>query len=84
MLSVVHPHPGGLAFRRCIWWLPWWLRRKRVCLQWGRPRFNPWVGKIPWGRKWQPSPVFLLGKSHGWRSLAGYSPLDHEESDRTE
>ena len=33
-----------------------------------RPRFNPWVGKVPWRRKWQPTPVFLSGKSHGQRS----------------
>ena len=39
----------------------------------GRPRFNPWV-KIPWRRKWQPTPVFLPGKSRAKRSLAGYSP----------
>ena len=35
-------------------------------------RFDPWVGKIPWRRKWQPTPVFLPGESHGQRSLAGY------------
>jgi len=35
--------------------------------------FNPWVGKIPWRRAWQPAPVFLLGESHGQRGLAGYS-----------
>ena len=40
----------------------------------GRPGFDPWVGKIPWRGKWQPTPVFLSGKSHGQRSLAGYSP----------
>ena len=39
--------------------------------------FNPWVGKIPWRRKWQPTPVFLPGKSHGQRSLMGYSPGGH-------
>jgi len=39
-----------------------------------RHRFDPWVGKIPWRRKQRPTPVFLLGKSHGQRSLAGYSP----------
>ena len=33
--------------------LPWWLRRLSICLQCGRPGFNPWVGKIPWRRKWQ-------------------------------
>ena len=36
--------------------------------------FDPWVEKIPWRRAWQPTPVFLLGKSHRQRSLAGYSP----------
>ena len=38
-----------------------------------RHRFHPWVGKIPWRRKWQPTPVFLPGKSHGQRSLVGLS-----------
>ena len=36
--------------------------------------FHPWIGKIPWRRKWQPTPVLLPGKSHGWRSLEGCSP----------
>ena len=36
--------------------------------------FDPWVGKVPWSRKWQPTPVFLPGKFHGHRSLTGYSP----------
>ena len=44
-----------------------------VCLQCGRPGFNPWVGKIPVRRKWQPTPVLLPGESHGQRSLVGYS-----------
>ena len=35
----------------------------------GDPEFDPWVGKIPWRRKWQPTPVFLPGKSHGQRTL---------------
>jgi len=42
------------------------------------------VGKIPWRRAWQPAPVFLPGESHGQRSLAGYSPWGHKESDTTE
>ena len=46
--------------------------------------FDPWVGKIPWRRKWQPTPVFLTGKSHGQRNLAGYSPWGLEESDTAE
>ena len=36
----------------------------------GTPGFSPWVRKIPWRREWQPTPVFLLGKSHGQRNLA--------------
>ena len=48
-----------------------------------RATFSPWVGKIPWRRKWQPTPVFLPGKFHGQRSLAGYSPWGHKESDTT-
>ena len=47
-------------------------------------RFNLWVGNIPWSRKWQLAPVFLPGKSLGWRSLANYSPWGHKESDVTE
>jgi len=39
-----------------------------------RHRLEHWVGKIPWRRAWQPSPAFLLGESHGQRSLAGYGP----------
>ena len=42
------------------------------------------VRKIPWNRTWQPAPVFLPGKLHGQRSLVGYSPWDHKESDMTE
>ena len=49
----------------------------------GRPGFNPWVRKILWRRKWQPTPVPLPGKSHGWRSLVGYSPWGRKESDTT-
>ena len=48
------------------------------------PRFDPWVGKIPWRRKWQPTPVFLPGESHGERILVGYSPWGCKELDTTE
>ena len=64
--------------------LLWWLRWQSVCLQGGRPGFTPWVGKISWRRKWQPTPVFLPGKSHGQRNLVGYSLWGHKESDTTE
>ena len=40
--------------------------------------------KIPWRRKWKPTPVFLPGKSHGQRSLVGYSPNSHKDLDATE
>ena len=42
-------------------------------LQSKRHKFDPWVAKIPWWRKWQPTPGFLPGKSHGQRRLASYS-----------
>ena len=48
-------------------------------LQYRRPEFNSWVGKIPWRREWQPTPLFLPGESHGQRSLADYSPWGHKE-----
>jgi len=48
------------------------------------PSFYPWVGKIPWSRKWQLVPVFLPGEFHEQRNLAGYSPWGHRESDTTE
>ena len=48
------------------------------------PRFDPWVGRIPWRREWPRTLVFLLGEFHGQRSLAGYSPWDHKELDMTE
>ena len=61
------PFNGWVIFH-C--WLPW-------CLQW-RYWFDSWVGKDPHRRKWQPTSVFSPGKSHGQRSLAGYSPWGHK------
>ena len=49
-----------------------------------RHGFNPWVRKIPWSRKWQPTPVFLPGKSRGQSSLMGYRPWGHKELETTE
>ena len=45
---------------------------------------HPWVGKMPWRRAWQPTPVVLPGESHGQRSLVGYSPWGQKELDMTE
>ena len=57
---------------------------KKIRLQCKRPGIDPWVGKIPWRRDWQSTPVFLPGEFHGQSSLAGYSPWDCKESDTTE
>ena len=60
---------------------------KEPACQCGRHKrhgFDPWVGKIPWIRAWQPTPVFLPGESHGQRSLAGYSPWGRKQLDMTE
>ena len=46
------------------------------CRRCKRTGFNPWVGKIPWRRAWQPAPVFLPGESHGQRSLVGYDSIE--------
>ena len=54
--------------------LPRWLSHKEPTCQCRRCVFHPWVRKIPWRREWQPTPVFLPGKPHGQRSLAGYRP----------
>ena len=74
----LHPDPGtpGSQVATVLGriGLPWWCRGLSVCLQYERTGFDPWVGKIPWRGKWQPSPVFLPGESDGQRSLVGYSP----------
>ena len=51
------------------WWLPWWLKVKASASNAGGPGFDPWVGKITWRRKWQPTPVFLPGESCGWATV---------------
>ena len=56
--------------------LPWWLNIKRIRLQWRRCRFYSWIEKIPWRRKWQPTPGFFTGKSYAERSLECYSSWD--------
>ena len=54
------------------------------CRRHKRHGFNPWIGKIPWRRAWQPTLVFLPGESQGQRNLAGYSPWSRKESKTTE
>jgi len=60
------------------------LYRSLLRLQCRKPGFDPWVGKIPCRRKWQPTPVFLPGESCGQRSLVSYSPWGCKESGITE
>ena len=66
--SRTSPLPFGFFFR--------WLGGKESACQCRRHRrhgFSPWAGKIPWNRKWEPTPTFLLGQSPGQRSLVGYT-----------
>ena len=64
----------------------WGVRGDRIVLYFDCDAINVTrrPGFDPWRRKWQPTPVLLLGKSHGWRSLVGYSPCGRKESDTTE
>ena len=80
--SFPHLNPNNLFLG-----FPRWLRGKESTCQWRRCRrhkFDPWVGKMPWKRKWQTTPIFLPGKFHEQRSLAGYNPWGHKESDTTQ
>ena len=66
--------------------LPWWLSGKDCACNAGAtgdPGSDPWVGKIPWRRAQQLTPVFLPGESHGQRVLAGYSLWAHKELEMT-
>ena len=63
--------------------LPWWLSGKKSACQ-CRWAFDPQVGKIPWRRIWQPTPVFLPRTYHGQRSLMGYNLWGYKELDLTE
>jgi len=57
--------------------------KEAACRRQKRLGFDPWVGKIPWRRTWEPTPVFLPGESRGQRSLVGYGPQHHKKSDTT-
>ena len=68
---------------RCKDGLSLWLSHKESTCQCRRHRFDPWVGKIRWRRKWQPTQIFLPGGSYGQRSLVGYSPWCPKKLDMT-
>ena len=63
--------------------LPWWLSGTEPTSQWRQCGFDPRIGKIPLRKKWQPTPVFLPGKSHGQRTLVRYGPWGPKKSDTT-
>ena len=71
MLWTIRGFPGGAGGKESAY-------QSRRC--W----LGPWVRKILWRRAWQPTPVFLPGKSHGQRSLEGFSPQGHKELEMTE
>ena len=56
----------------------------KICLQCGRPGFDPWVRKISWRREWLHTLVFLSGDFHGQKSLVGYNPKGNKALDMTE
>ena len=81
----------SVSKRFSVIWIPvimvWWCQCKEPacqCRRCKRHKFDPWLGKIPWRREWQPTPVILPGESHGQRSLVGYSPWGCKELDMTE
>ena len=59
-----------------LWWVSLVAQMVKSLPKCERHGFDPWVGEIPWRKKWQPTPVFLPGKSHGWRSLVGFIQMD--------
>ena len=78
--SILAPPPQEKGGSKKYLWTSLVVQRlKHLPAMW-----ETWVGKIPWKRKWQPTPVFLHGKSHGQRSLVGYNPWGSKESDMTE
>ena len=72
------------CFKELLQGFPGGARGNEPACQGGRSKFDPPVGKTPWRRAWQPTPVFLPGESQGQRSLAGCSPWGHTELDTTE
>ena len=87
-LCFGHPVCGTLLWQpELTAGLPWWLSNKESAWPCRRCGYNLWSGKvpwIPWMRKWQRTPVFLAGESHGQRSLEGYSPWGAKKMNMTE
>ena len=73
-ITLLYGFPGGTSSKESTC----------QCRRCNRCWFNPWVGKIPWSRKWHPTPIFLPGESHEQRSLEGYRPWGCKALDPTE
>ena len=83
LCSIVTFYHWEISINNWAHQLPRWYSGKEStwqCRRW----FDPWGGKIPWRRKWQPTPVLLPGKVHGQRRLAGYRPWGGKELKTTE
>ena len=86
-MEMVTPLSDIFPMTHCQWWTDWnpmfpitmWLSWYIIHLQWGRPGFDPWVGKIPWKREGLPTPVFWPGEFHGLYSPWGYKQLGMTE-----
>ena len=76
--STIENHRSSLQFLKWSLGFPGGLVVKNLPASAEDVGLNSWVGRIPWRMKWQPTPVSLPGKSHGQRSLAGYSPWGHK------
>ena len=78
--------PNFGLFYQAAWAFRWLSGKEPTCQcrRYKRCGFDPWLQKILWKRKWQPTPIFLPGEFHGQRSLAGYSQWDCKELDTTE
>ena len=76
-----NPKEGGYMY---MWDFPGGSNSMESACQCRRRRFHPWVRKIPWNRKWHPTPVFLPGEFHGQRNLVGYNLWGSKKSDATE
>ena len=80
-LGQEDPLEEGMAIHSSILGIFLWCR---IHLQCRTPEFDPWVGKIPWRRKWLPTSLFIPGEFHGQKGLMVYSPWGCKESDATE
>ena len=76
--QLVHPDHRILFIAKKKWGLSWWLSGEESTCDAGDAEFDPWIRKILWRRKWQPTPVYLPREFHGQRSLVGCSPCGHK------